>query len=42
MVNLEYQDTDWVGGNDKEVSYVISLWDGLIPIREKKETNFES
>ena len=30
MVELGCQDTDWVGGNDKEVLYVISLRDGLI------------
>ena len=30
MVELGCQDTDWVGGNDKEVLDAILLWDGLI------------
>ena len=30
MVELGCQDTDWVGGNDKEVLDGILLWDGLI------------
>ena len=30
MVDLGCQDTDWVGGNDKEVLDAILLWDGLI------------
>ena len=30
MVDLQCQDTDWVGGNDKEVLDAILLWDGFI------------
>ena len=30
MVDLGCQDTDWVGGNDKEVLDAILLKDGLI------------
>ena len=30
MVKLGCQDTDWVGGNDKEVLDAILLWEGLI------------
>ena len=30
MVELGCQDTDWVGGNNKEVLDGILLWDGLI------------
>ena len=30
MVDLECQDTDWVGGNDKEVLDAISLLDSLV------------
>ena len=30
MVDLGCQDTDWVGGNDKDISDVILLQDGLI------------
>ena len=30
MVELGCQDTDWVGGNDKEVLDAILLWEGLI------------
>ena len=30
MVDLGCQDTDWVGGNEKEVLNTILLWDGLI------------
>ena len=30
MVELGCQDTNWVGGNDKEVLDGILLWDGLI------------
>ena len=30
MVDLECQDTDWVGGNDKEVLDAILLLDSLI------------
>ena len=30
MVELECQDTDWVGGNDKEVLDATLLRDGLI------------
>ena len=30
MVELGCQDTDWVGGNDKEVFDGIIPWDGLI------------
>ena len=29
MVEVRYQDTDWVGGNDKEVSDAILLLDGF-------------
>ena len=30
MVDLGCQDTDWVGGNDKDILDVILLQDGLI------------
>ena len=30
MVDLGCQNTDWVGGNDKEVLDAILLWEGLI------------
>ena len=30
MVDLGCQDTDWEGGNDKEVLDAILLWDGSI------------
>ena len=30
MVELGCQDTNWVGGNDKEVLDGILLWDGLL------------
>ena len=30
MVELGCQDTDWVGGNDKEVLDAILLLDGLV------------
>ena len=29
MIYLRYQDTDWVGGNDREVLDTISLRDSL-------------
>ena len=34
MVDLGYQDTDWVGGNDKEVLDAIFLLDGFILFTE--------
>ena len=37
MVELGCQDTDWVGGNDKEVLDAILLWDGLILITLSKD-----
>ena len=37
MVDLGCQDTDWVGGNDKEVLDAILLWDGLILITLSKD-----
>ena len=33
MVELGCQDTDWVGGNDKEVLDAILLRKGLIPVK---------
>ena len=37
MVELECQDTDWVGGNDKEVLDATLLRDGLILATLSKE-----